>query len=104
MSVQFRNTRTGRVETMPEAEEVKAASEKRAQELYALGTKDSKLKGEIEGERGIKAAMQAGKTIVKMDESSKWQRIPAAQPDPEPEPEAPAKKATTKPKASTADE
>ncbi|MPZ27538.1 MAG: hypothetical protein GEV12_14295 [Micromonosporaceae bacterium] len=74
MALTYRNTRTGRVVTMPEPGEVLAEGEERAERASRPGTKKARREAEIIADTAARNAVHVRHTLDKMDASTKWQR------------------------------
>jgi hypothetical protein len=109
MALTYRNVLKKHLVEVPEPADIIAAAEEEAERLFRKGTKRDRLDAELIVDRARSQAMAQRQTLVKMEQSRRWERWvappiavaePPAEPPPAPEPVAePAKpvKAAAKP-------
>lgn len=83
MALTYRNTRTGRVVTMPEPGEVLSQGEEHAERVSRSGTKKARREAEIIADTATRNAVHVRHTLDKMDASSKWERFVEQSGEPE---------------------
>lgn len=75
MALNYRNTRTGRIVSMLEPNEVISLAEAESERVGRSGTKKARREAEIIASRAQRQSVHVRHTLDKMDASTKWERF-----------------------------